>query len=252
MEMACENLRKVALLVASLESETAERLLEQLPADRADAIRRAVGDLDLDDVDAYERQAVMRDFLTADGRERLDGALLSAIPSGGAARPARRRPASRRADATAISSETAAGAEGRPIERASERLIAECLSDEMPQAIAVALAQLPTERASEVVGHLPAPLQTQVLERLVELDPATALDAPEIRDEFQYWLNEQIARSLHRAELAARLATILEATHSGTRQRILNNVSNSDARLAKELQHQLAAMSGDPDRSTSA
>jgi flagellar motor switch protein FliG len=126
-------------------------------------------------------------------------------------------------------------------------LIAECLNDELPQAIAVALSQLPAQRASEVVAYLPAAQQAQVLERLVELDPARSWNFPEIREEFQHWLNQQIEGSLHRADLAARLATILDATHSGTRQRILHNVSASDARLAKELQHRLAVISAAAD-----
>ena len=235
-----DNLRKVALLVASLESETAERLLEQLPPERAEAVRQTL--TGLADVDPRERRAVIRDFLSADGREPSELLSLTAPVNAHVGPGAVRRNARPASVTSALADRESAGG-GRPIERASERLIAECLADELPQAIAVALAQLPTERASEVVGYLPAPVQTQVLERLVELDPAASLDAPEIRDEFQNWLNQQIARSLHRAELAARLATILEATHSGTRQRILNNVSNTDARLAKELQHQLAAMS---------
>lgn len=234
-----DSLRKVALLLASLERETADRLLAQLLPDRAEAVREMLASLA--DVDPEERRQVMRDFLRADGRRPSDFLPLSPRVETHAGPRHTRRYA--RATSSSSAAEREAGCGDRPIERASERLIAECLSDELPQAIAVALAQLSTERASEVVGYLPAPVQTEVLERLVELDPATTLDAPEIRDEFQSWLDEQIARSLHRAELAARLATILEATHSGTRERILHNVSSSDARLAKELQHQLAAIS---------
>ncbi len=234
------SLRKVALLVASLDRETADRLLDQFSEDGAQAVRNAV--LALSTIDGAEQREVIRDFLAADGRElnlRFPSALLphGALPNTAAGMRA----------AAHVDADTPSKVAGKPLDRASERLIAECLCGEMPQAIAVALAQLSTQRASEVVAHLPATLQAQVLERLVEFDPANALDLPDIRDEFYHWLNEQIERSLHRAELAARLAAILEATHSGTRQRILHNVSNSDARLAKELQHQLAAISCSPD-----
>ena len=128
-----------------------------------------------------------------------------------------------------------------PLDSASERLIAECLCDELPQTIAVALGHLSTPRASEVVSHLPASVQTQVLERLVEGPPSTHLQLADIRDEFQLWLTHQIERSLHRAEMATRLAAILEATPAGTRQRILENVIQTDTRLAKELQHRLVS-----------
>jgi flagellar motor switch protein FliG len=241
-----EALRKVALLVASLDRDTADQLLAQLPADRALVVRNAV--LALTEVDTGEQTAVIRDFLGVESQR-------SVTPQAWINRP-RRAPLPDRASwqrAPTSPSSLAAKADGhadptsKPLERASERLIAECLCAELPQAIAVALAQLPAQRASEVVAHLPAPLQAEVLERLVEFDATNSLDSPEIRDEFYQWLNEQLERSLHRAELAARLATILDATHAGTRQLILNNVSHSDARLAKELQHQLAALAASPD-----
>jgi flagellar motor switch protein FliG len=210
METGQDNLRRVALLIASLDRATAERLLTQLPDESALAVRRAMARLS--HRDQAEQAAVIREFLAFEGRERLSAEVH--VPM-------------------------------RPLDRASERLIAECLCEELPQAIAVALAHLPARRASEVVAHLRDSLQAQVLERLVEADSAAAGGLLEVRDEFLQWLNEQIERSLHRAELAARLATILEATQAGTRERILHNVSNSDARLARELQHQLAALTSE-------
>jgi len=119
-------------------------------------------------------------------------------------------------------------------------VIADCLRGELPQAIAVALTDLPAHRASEVVSHLPATLQAEVLERMVELPAEAQSESPEMRAEFRSWLNEQIERSLRRAELANRLATILNATHHRARARIMDNVSSSDAQLAKELELQLS------------
>jgi flagellar motor switch protein FliG len=239
MDNSQDNLRKVALLVASLDRQTADQLLCQFPDDAAQAVRHAIAGLS--PRDQLDQATVIRDFLDAEGREL---GLSESLRIGH--RNASSQALRERSSAASLSQATVGEGErdlgNRPLERASERLIAECLCDELPQAIAVALAQLPAQRASEVVSHLRASLQAQVLERLVEFDPANSLDSPEIRDEFYQWLNEQIERSLHRAELATRLATILDATHAGTRQRILHNVSNSDARLAKELQHQLAVI----------
>lgn len=234
MDLSDANLHKVALLIASLDQESADRVLDEISPETAAAVRQLLHTLDRVDLQAQER--VIREFLAGDAGPRgREGRL-------GARHAMQRQGAVTRSSAAQLKStcHSAAGTDG-PLERASERLIAECLSDELPQAIAVALSQLPAQRASEVVAHLPAAQQTEVLERLVELDPASSLDFPEIRDEFQHWLSQQIERSLHRADLASRLATILDATHAGTRQRILSNVSSSDARLAKELQHQLTA-----------
>jgi flagellar motor switch protein FliG len=197
---------------------------------QAETLRRAV--LTLPRVEAAEELTAIKDFL-----ELSDPSVaLPASPVFPSPRLAERSATSARMTVTPACEPSSAS----PLDSASERLIADCLCGELPQTIAVALGQLTPQRASEVVSHLPAAVQTQVLERLVEDVPCTELQLTDIRDEFHLWLNQQIQRSLHRAELAARLAVILEATHPGTRQRILENVGQTDARLAKELQHRLA------------
>lgn len=228
------NVRRAALVVASLDRVAADRMLETMPPAAAQAMRDMM--VQIADIDTIEQQQVMRDFLQSD--EVIHRHSEGKLPS-----PAVRVPRQVGGDAASIGAEERLEAMTEDaLNRASERVIAECLSDELPQAIAVACAHLPAHRASEIVAHLPTPQQAQVLERLVELDSTSSLEFPEIREEFQEWFKQQIERSLHRADLAERLATILEATHSGTRERILHNISESDARLAKELQEQLAAI----------
>ena len=226
-----EDLRKAAILVASLDREVADELLGQMDPCQAEALR-------LRDAGA----APCGGCRGIVHHQRLPGtAGVSSASTPAASRspsaPLAERPAATPRPGVAPGSEP--GSAG-PLDSASERLIADCLCGELPQTIAVALGQLSSQRASEVVSHLPAAVQTQVLERLVEDVPSTELQSTDIRDEFHLWLSQQIQRSLHRAELAARLAVILEATHAGTRERILENVGQTDARLAKELQHRLS------------
>jgi flagellar motor switch protein FliG len=221
-----KDLRRAAVLIASLDRDLADRLLDQMDAQQAAAVRSAV--LMLTRVEPGEELAVIRDFL-----RKQDAPVATSDP----AAPRSAESARRERDCLAARNDSTAPS---PLESASERLIADCLCEELPQTIAIALGQLSTQRASEVVSYLPATLQTQVLERLVEDIPSAHPPLTEIRDEFQIWLTHQIERSLHRAELATRLAAILEATHAGARECILENVSQTDARLAKELQHRMA------------
>jgi len=206
-------IRKAAVLVASLERDAADVLLEQLEPAQAESIRHAV--MSMPEIDGREEAETIREFLGA-----RNGSFNGRAESG---------------DPSLATTEPTAS----KLDQASDQLIADCLSDEMPQTIAVALSQLPAQRASEVVTHLPAHVQTQVLERLVELEPSGDLEKTDVRDEFQDWLNQQIERSMHRAQMASRLATILDATNSPTRQRILENVAINDTRLAAELRHRV-------------
>lgn len=227
---ATDDLRRAAVLVASLDHEVADELLEQMDPCQAEILRRAI--LALPRVEVVEELATIKDFLELRG----SSASLPAVSLPPSARLADRPSTS---PPTAVTAGCETGFPG-PLDSASERLIADCLCGELPQTIAVALGHLSTERASEVVSHLPAAVQTQVLERLVDDVPSAELQLTDIREEFHLWLSQQIQRSLHRAELAARLAVILDATHAGTRERILENVVQTDTRLAKELQHRLA------------
>ncbi|MDG2384642.1 MAG: hypothetical protein P8N76_23435 [Pirellulaceae bacterium] len=214
-------MRKAAVLVASLDRDVADALLEQMDDSQAELIRNAI--MGISDVGPQEELAAIREFLGQQGQLQY-----REIPV-----------------ETNVVGQHAIGSEApseSTLDRASDRLIADCLCDELPQAIAVALSQLSTRRASEVVAHLPASVQTQVLERLVELEPTAILELNDVREEFKRWLNQQIERSIHRAEVAQRLATILDVTNSPTRERILDNVANSDARLAKELRHRVAGV----------
>ncbi len=239
MQTQTDPIRRAAVLLVTLDRQTADRLLEQMAPERAQQIRDAV--LSLQGVDPDEQRDVIAHFLQAGG-EATDAATAVGVSVQGpsdAVRSARMEQGEHHEGTLPTRP---------PLSQASERLIAECLCDELPQAIAVALAEMSTERASEVVSYLPASVQAQVLERLVQLDPSAGVVDAEVRAEFQSWLDEQIQRSLHRARLAERLAAILEATHHQTRDRIIDNVAGTDARLAEQLKSQLAAQQEHAER----
>jgi flagellar motor switch protein FliG len=224
---AHHTLRKAAVLVASLDRQTADALLEQMDAAQAQAIRDAIMELPV--IERAEELGAIREFMGSESVATSAG-LAPSSQRQGEPSPLDGHPAMTAHEDAACPA----------LESASERLIAECLCAELPQTIAVALSQLSTQRASEVVAHLPAAVQTQVLERLVDDTPAASGAAADVRELFQQWLSQQIGHSLHRADLAARLAAILGATHSGTRERILENVAHNDASLASELRNRLA------------
>ena len=60
------SLRKIAVLVRSLDEEAADRLLAQMPLDRAAAVREAAEELG--EVDERERREIVAEFLRATGR----------------------------------------------------------------------------------------------------------------------------------------------------------------------------------------
>jgi len=54
------SLRKAAVLIASLDVDTADLLLAQMPGDQAELVRREMDDLN--EIDAREQRAVLDEF----------------------------------------------------------------------------------------------------------------------------------------------------------------------------------------------
>src|SRR5437762_10593249 len=54
-------LRKVAIVLASLDAETADALIDQMPAERASQVRQAL--IDLEQLDPAEQAAIVGEFL---------------------------------------------------------------------------------------------------------------------------------------------------------------------------------------------
>ncbi|HEX4130146.1 MAG TPA: FliG C-terminal domain-containing protein [Pirellulales bacterium] len=109
------------------------------------------------------------------------------------------------------------------------------LDGEHPQAIALVLAHLPPEQASEVLAALPATVQGEIVERLVDLNDT----APEILKEVEQGLQSRIVELLstqrRRAVGLASATSILQSLDAPRRNAILSTVARQDAALAGRL-----------------
>ena len=223
------KLRKAAILVASLDPQSADALLQLIGPEQAQRIRMAV--VDLTDVDADERGRVIEEFLVQNGRREpldhsgieLDGALASQF----------QRPA------IVHHSEPAASQPDRPpfrfLHEAAGDTLARFLHREHPQTIAVVLSHLPPARASEVVVRLDPPLQVEVLRRIAELDQMD----PEILREVERGLHSLLADELNlvqrRSAGLAAVDAILRATDRSQRTQVMSHIKRHANPLAQQL-----------------
>ena len=154
------SLRKAAILVTALDPAAADQLLEQMGEQQAARVRSAV--MELPDIDSSEQEAVLAEFFgkPATRSEPDDGVELEL--SG--AQPATVPPRSE--DRSANSFEF--------LQHASGEQLARKLAHEHPQLIAVVVANLPAEKAAELLERLPRPLREEVLDRLTDLEDADA------------------------------------------------------------------------------
>lgn len=158
---------KAAVLVLSLPEERVREYLSQLEDPEVERILAAVSRID--DVPPDLQRRVLADFRNRTGRRELTA-------HGGTDRAreiAERSLGEERAGRIL----DALGEEERRIEwtlRAySAAFIAETLSHEYPQTVALILSQLPADRGAEVIAELPEAIRSDVVLALAELESVT-------------------------------------------------------------------------------
>ncbi len=214
------TLRKAAILVASLDTAAADRLLDQMGEEQASRVRRAV--MDLDNIDPREEQAVLEEFF------RL-----------GEPQPERRATATHDRDrATVRNSNAPAEPESLPfrfLKNARGERITPLLVGEHPQTIALVVAHLPAEQAVEVLSTIDIDLQADVLSRVANLDDAH----PDMLREVERGLHSRIAElsrdEQRRVVGVATLERILDAAPRTMRRQLVANLARHDRSLAEQL-----------------
>ncbi len=249
------GIRKAAILVASLDRSAADRLLEQLGPQCAALVRQAV--TAVDEIDAQERRRVIDEFrhigsLVPDkcppGID-LDGPLARQLAQASASAANQTRsvgptgPDAGAAGQTFLSaspSVPAAPADGDAppfgfLREAAEEQLAELLSDERPQTIALVLSQLPSDRAGAVLTRLAPPLQVEVVRRLADLDSSDPETLREVEQALLARLSRQFAIERKRAAGPETITKILAACDGRVAANILDHLAEQDGPLAERL-----------------
>lgn len=240
MNAALNNvkLRKAAILVASLDTPTADAILGQMAEEQVAQVRRMM--VELGEIEPEEQQRVIDEFFqgspprrTVDeergGGVELDAGLARRLEQGSAP-------------------EADGGAESSEQERIPFRFLREAhsgrltpfLAGEHPQTIALVASHLPPQRAAGLLAALGASLQAEVLRRLADLEQAD----PEILLEVERGLESKIiesARSERRRTAGLNTVKgILQAADPSAKRTLLANLARHDRRLAGTLRpHQI-------------
>jgi flagellar motor switch protein FliG len=222
------NLRKAAVLVASLDAERAEAMLAQMAPAQAQALRAAVEALG--ELDPVEQSEVIEEFFRIgpllpdrepSGIELDDPKFADLVNPAGESSPA-----------------PAAGGEPTApfLCDASADALATFLAGEHPQTVAVVLSHLPADRSAQVLAGLSSERQVEVARRLASLDETDAQVLREIERGVQSWLAEVERSERKRVAGAAALNSILHAANPRTRDHILTNLAKEQHPLAESVQ----------------
>lgn len=228
------SLRKAAILLRSLDAESATVLLAQLSDDEARAVREAMknlGDLDpleqeelrhelrspVAEIEEHDHGGVELDFSTAVTQQE-DMATLHA------------RVAPELVDPTPAVTRPFGWIEGGDLPSLAAILEREHLST-----VAVVLSHLPPELASQVLDALPMSRRAAALERLADLGESDRDCLEVIERELAEWIATQKAEKQRRADRLQSIQAILSHSPGATCASVLQEIARHDQSLADEI-----------------
>ncbi len=225
MTNTLSNLRKAAVLLRSVDANTAATLLAQLSSEEAASLREAVRALG--PVDPDEQADVLAEFC----REK----------------PLANEPASRGVELSLSMKNESLGPKQLPaakshgkrfdfLETAPANTLASHLAREHTQTIAVVLSHIAPARAAAVLAALPEKLQADTMERLSNLGDTDAEIVTVLEAELATWVKTRSGDAGNRVRRRDSVLSILAAADAKTRNVIVANLRTHNAALATQIE----------------
>jgi flagellar motor switch protein FliG len=218
-----DALRKAAVLIAALDVDAADALLERMTPEQAGEIRRLL--LELPVAELLDEQAVIGAFLDEHRGTKPEpvGVELSLSSTLRAAAMAPGR------------GEIDARPPFRFLHEAAVDDLGELLANEGPQTVAVVVSHLPADQAARTLAVLPEALQTEVVRRLAHLDEADPAVLREVELALERRLRRRLPLEGGRAFGVGAVKQILSEAAPENRQQWLANLSQEDPPLVAKL-----------------
>ena len=217
---------KAAILIRSLGTEAAERIINSLTDDERQVVYRQLDQMGT--VSAEITEYVAKEFadITAELTMKGQSALLAGpghSPKTGG------KPKNQ-----------SGGAEGlEAIASLSATEISELIKDEHPQTIAIILLHLKTPVASDVIANLPNEIKTDVSLRVVTLEKVNADIVDEVNEVFKEILKNKKSSVANINGGVDRLAEILNQTDEVSSELILSEIEETDAEMAAKIKQKM-------------
>ncbi len=259
-----DSLRKAAILISALNRDSADALLEKMGTEQAARVRNAVFELEI--VSDEEQDQIVREFVSAGGgtfdmvskfhsnasEDEYFGASTSQHREDEetSAQESNSHPNDQlrklkwQDDLSTKPSVVDEGLDGYeapskncpfPILReASAETLANHLMHENAQVIAVVVADLPPQRAAELIALLTPSQQVDVLGRVAGLEAAVPAAIEVLQRQLEDKLTEEILAQRSREVGLAKVKSILDAAGS-KRHELLDNLKEIDGELSQQV-----------------
>jgi flagellar motor switch protein FliG len=210
------NLRKAAVLLRSLDADTAAMMLGQLSPEEVAAIRTAMRNLGA--IESHEQADVMAELRRGHSLERASASgdvelsLSSSVERETYTEPVRDSADVERSNRFEF------------LENAPTHALVPFLAREHAQTIAVVLSHLPPQRAAAVLASLPQKVQAETIERLSTLGDTDPESISVLERELECWASKREGFRAGRGRRRDTMTAILDAADSESRKQILSNL----------------------------
>ncbi len=224
------GLRKTAILLVSLERKAAGQILKQLDETTVESVSREIAHLGSVSAEVRERVvaefhalALAHSYTEAGGLMYAKSLLSESLPEGEAAR---------------IIEQIERQFYSKPfnfLAKAETESLMAFIIDEHPQTIALILAHLTPEKASELLSGLNDEKKVEVISRISRMEQTS----PDVIKEVEYSLEQRLSGmmtdGLQRVGGVESVASILNLTDRSTEKSILESLDQDDPELVEEI-----------------
>jgi flagellar motor switch protein FliG len=228
--------RRAAILMVSLDQESAARLMAQLDKPEQERIATEIVRLDAAPPDRAEREKVLRDFYAYHTSQQ-------AVESGGL-RTAQSilEKVHEPQEAKRILANVQAAVGKTPFEflrKADPESVGGFIADEHPQMIALILSHLEAHRAGRILEGLPLSKQQDVVRRLATIEPTSPAVVEQVEKALQGRLSAFGASELRELDGVAVAAKVLNHVARATERTIMEGLRSDEPDLVEKLRRQM-------------
>lgn len=222
-------LRKAAILLMSMPTKTAARVISQLPARMIEAISIRIAQLD--SVSGDDQEVVIAEFLTS------KASALYATPGGLERAKELIREALGR-DAAEMLGNLQQTIEATPfsfVKKVDSQTLMQFIGEEHPQTIALLLSHVPSSYAAEVMAGLDLEKQLEVIRRIASIGRTS----PDAVEELQVGLEMRLSSIVNHQQSniggVDSVAEILNVVERSVERAIMDTLSREDPELSENI-----------------
>lgn len=224
------GLRKSAVLLLSLDQDSAAEILKRLPPEAVEELSREIASMG--EISVTSRKEVFGEFYNvalantyvAEGGLEFAKSLLKKSLS--------------EADAERVIKQVTQQVQTTPfsfLQKAESENLLTFIQDEHPQTIALILAHLPPQKASEIMVGLPSQKQIEVVKRVANMEQTNPEVIKEVERGLEHRLSDIVSQTFEKAGGVETVAEILNLADRSTEKGIMEGLEAEDPDLVEQI-----------------